>query len=70
MVEHDSVRKKNVCEKIYVCVTGSPCCTVEKKWIGEITILKIFNKKIKKLKCTHIRQPAIYIICHYTRKLK
>ena len=27
MMEHDNVRKKNV--YICVCVTGSPCCTVE-----------------------------------------
>ena len=26
MMEHDNVRKK---EYINVCVTGSPCCTVE-----------------------------------------
>ena len=26
MMEHDNVRKK---ECIHVCVTGSPCCTVE-----------------------------------------
>ena len=32
---------------IYVCVTGSLCCTVEKNCIGEITI-KIILKKEKK----------------------
>ena len=31
-------------EKIHVCITGSPCCTVEKN-IGEITIKKLFNEK-------------------------
>ena len=25
-------------ECIHVCITGPPCCTVEKKFIGEITI--------------------------------
>ena len=26
MMEHDNVRKN-----VYTCITGSPCCTVEKK---------------------------------------
>ena len=37
------------CEKIeyvHVCVTGSPCCTVEKNHIGEITIKIIIIIKI------------------------
>ena len=34
MMEHGNVRKK---ECIHVCITGSPCCTVEKNCIGEIT---------------------------------
>ena len=34
-------------ECIHVCVTGSPCCTVEKKsLIGEITIKNNNNNKI------------------------
>ena len=49
MMEHDNGRKK---ECIHVCVTGFPCCTVEKKCIGEITILKncYYNSKKKKRK--------------------
>ena len=43
MMEHDNVRKK---EYINVCVTGSPCCTVEKKimYWGNL-------KKFKKRNC-------------------
>ena len=41
MMEPGNGRKKNV----YMCVTGSPCCTVEKKnCIGEITIKKFFKE--------------------------
>ena len=29
MMEHDNVRKKKK-ERMHVCVTGSPCCTVGK----------------------------------------
>ena len=42
MKEHDNMRKK---ECIHVSVTGSPCCTVGKKCIGEITIKKLKTKK-------------------------
>ena len=37
------MRKK---ESIHVCVTGSPCCTVEKNYIGEITTEKKKNKNL------------------------
>ena len=36
---------KNMYIYIYMCVTWSPCCTVEKKLLIKITVLK---KKIKK----------------------
>lgn len=32
-------------ESIHVCVTGSPCCTVEKNCIGEIRIKKLKKRK-------------------------
>ena len=32
-------------EWVHVCVTGSPCSTVDKKCIGEITIKKKKKKK-------------------------
>ena len=41
MTEHDNVRKKNV----YVCVTGSPHYTVQKKkCVGEIIIIIIIKE--------------------------
>ena len=57
MMEHDNVIKK--C--IYVCVTGSPCCRVDKKdCIGEITIKKYNgNHKLNNYNGhTHIKQKA------------
>ena len=47
MMEHDNVRKKCT----HVCVTGSPCCTVEKK------ILYWGNKKIN----TKKREDVVHI---------
>ena len=42
-------------ECIHICVTGSPCCTVEKNCIGEVTIKKIIiTKKGKNKKQTKI----------------
>ena len=35
--------EKKLC--IHVCVTGSPCCIVEKSMLGEITIKKKKKKK-------------------------
>ena len=43
-------------ECVHVCVTGSPCCTVKKKCIGEIAIKnnnnnnKIVSEKKRKRK--------------------
>jgi len=46
-------KKKHLCEKkecIHVCVTGSPCCTVEKKIsIGEIKINKFKKEKASRI---------------------
>ena len=42
MIRHDNVRKK---EFIHVCVTGSPCCTVEKK----NNVLGKLKKKINRI---------------------
>ena len=36
-------------ECVHVCVTGSPCCMVEKNCIGEITIKNNNNNKIELL---------------------
>ena len=36
-------------ECVHVCVTGSPCCMVEKKCIREITIKIITIKKMVKM---------------------
>ena len=32
-------------ECVHVCATGSPCCTVEKNYIGEITIKNCICQK-------------------------
>ena len=37
---------------VHVCVTGSPCCTIEKNCIGEITMK---NKLINYKKVVHIK---------------
>jgi len=44
MIEHDNVRKKNV------CVTVSPCCAVEQKIFYWGNKIKIRKKKIIKIK--------------------
>ena len=36
-------------EYVHVCVTGSPCYTVEKNYIGEISIIIKKKKKKKKV---------------------
>ena len=33
-------------ECVHVCVTGSPCCMVEKNCTGEITIKKLIIKNV------------------------
>ena len=43
MMEHDNVRKK---ECARVCVTGSPCCTVEKNLYWGNNLKKLKNKII------------------------
>ena len=42
-------------ECIHVCVTGSPCCTVETKIKGKKKILKTTVKKINKTKTSSLK---------------
>ena len=56
-MEHDNVRKN-----VYTCITGSPCCTVEKKlcW-GNNNKNKQTNKKQTK-KDLNVRPNTIKIL--------